>query len=44
MQKPLTKNLVKVYHDAIATEALEILEISQAPLILVTDLNKHQPK
>lgn len=44
MQKPLSKNIVKVYHDAIATEALEILELSHSRVLLVTDLCKHQPR
>jgi CBS domain-containing protein len=37
----MNKNVVKVYHDAIATEALEILEIHSGRVLLVTELQRH---
>jgi hypothetical protein len=40
----ISDSIVRIYNDAIATEALEILEANQTRVTLVTDQQKHEEK
>jgi hypothetical protein len=39
----ISDSVVKIYHDAIAVEALELLEVYKTRLLLITDQEKHRP-